>query len=222
MSDMGDSLVNAGFDVAVPALNRKKTTPTLRLTTESSETVVGAQQLADVRWSAVFGDVELTAAEIAQLASEARPMIKSQGEWIELDKVDLAAAAEALADRADKTKMSGAEMLRHALGLEGNPFGGQMSIAGQGWAADLLRSLNTLPEEPEVTPEGFQGELRSYQADAHAWLNFLVEAGLGGCLALDMGLGKTPTTLASLGPSRVHGPGLVIAPPAVVDIQQHA
>ncbi len=31
-----------------------------------------------------------------------------------------------------------------------------------------------------------------------------------------MGLGKTPTTLASLLPSRVHGPGLVIAPPAVV------
>jgi len=216
MSDMGDSLVTAGFDVAVPALSKKKTAPTLRLTTESTETVVGAQQLADVRWSAVFGDVELTAAEIAQLASEARPMVKSQGEWIELDKVDLAAAAEALADRADKTKMSGAEMLRHALGLEGNPFGGQMSIAGQGWAADLLRSLNTLPEEPDASPEGFEGELRSYQADAYAWLIFLVEAGLGGVLALDMGLGKTPTTLASLGPSRVHGPGLVIAPPAVV------
>jgi len=216
MSDMGESLITAGFDVAVPALSKKTTTPTLRLTTESSETVVGAQQLADVRWSAVFGDVELSAAEISQLASEARPMVKSQGEWIELDKVDLAAAAAALAERADKTTMSGAEMLRHALGLEGNPFGSQMSIAGQGWAADLLRSLNSLPEEPEVTPEGFVGELRSYQADAHAWLNFLVEAGLGGCLALDMGLGKTPTTLASLGPSRVHGPGLVIAPPAVV------
>ncbi len=168
MSDMGDSLVTAGFDVSVPALSRKRTTPTLRLTTESTETVVGAQQLADVRWSAVFGDVELTAAEISQLASEARPMIKSQGEWIELDKVDLAAAAEALAERADKTKMSGAEMLRHALGLEGNPFGNQMSIAGQGWAADLLHSLNSLPEEPDPTPEGFEGELRSYQADAHA------------------------------------------------------
>jgi len=216
MSEMGNSLVAAGFEVSVPALSRKKSTPTLRLTTESTETVVGAQQLADVRWSAVFGDVELTAAEIAQLASEARPMVKSQGEWIELDKVDLAAAAAALAERADKTKMSGAEMLRHALGLEGNPLDGQMSIAGQGWAADLLRSLQTLPEEPEITPPGFQGELRSYQADAHAWLNFLVEAGLGGCLALDMGLGKTPTTLASFGPSRVHGPGLVIAPPAVV------
>ncbi len=216
MSDMGDSLVTAGFDVAVPSLSKKKTRPTLRLTTESTETVVGAQQLADVRWSAVFGDIELTAAEIAQLATEARPMVKSQGEWIELDKVDLAAAAAALAERSDQNKMSGAEMLRHALGLEGNPLGGHMSIAGQGWAADLLRSLKTLPEEPDVSPEGFEGELRSYQADAHAWLNFLVEAGLGGCLALDMGLGKTPTTLASLGQSRVHGPGLVIAPPAVV------
>jgi len=216
MSEMGESLVTAGFDVSVPTLSRKKPTPTLRLTTESSETVVGAQQLADVRWSAVFGDVELTAAEIAQLASEARPMIRSQGEWIELDKVDLIAAAEALAERADKTKMTGAEMLRHALGLEGNPFGSQMSIAGQGWAADLLQSLNSLPDEPTATPPGFEGELRSYQADALAWLNFLVSSGMGGCLALDMGLGKTPTTLASLGPSRVHGPGLVIAPPAVV------
>ncbi|MEM7094702.1 MAG: SNF2-related protein [Actinomycetota bacterium] len=216
MSETGTMLITAGFDVSVPSLAKRKATPTLRLTTESSETVVGAQQLADVRWSAVFDDVELTAAEIAALAAEARPMIKSQGEWIEIDKVDLAAAAAALAERADQNRMTGAEMLRHALGLEGNPFGGQMSIAGQGWAADLMRSLATLPEEPDTTPPGFEGELRSYQADAYTWLSFLDEAGMGGCLALDMGLGKTPTTLASLGPSREHGPGLVIAPPAVV------
>ena len=47
-------------------------------------------------------------------------------------------------------------------------------------------------------PEGFVGELRSYQAEALAWLGFLDGAGLGGCLALDMGLGKTPTMLAHL------------------------
>ena len=216
MSETGEVLITAGFDVSVPQLAKKKATPTLRLTTESTETVVGAQQLADVRWSAVFGDVELSAAEIAALAAEARPMVKSQGEWIEVDKVDLQAAAEALAERADKTRMSGAEMLRHALGLEGNPFGGQMSIAGQGWAADLMRSLGTLPEDPDTRPAGFEGELRHYQADALAWLNFLDEAGLGGCLALDMGLGKTPTTLASFESVREHGPGLVVAPPAVV------
>ena len=217
MTEFGPILTAAGFDVRVPPLSRKKTAPSLRLTAEEAEeSVVGAQQLANVRWSAMFDDVELTAAEIAKLAAQARPLVRSRGHWIELDQVDLAEAAAALAERADKTKLTGADMLRHAMGLEGSPLGGGISIAGDGWAADLLRSMDNLPENPVTKPEGFQGELRSYQADALSWLNFLDEAGLGGCLALDMGLGKTPTTLAALFANRGHGPGLVIAPPAVV------
>ena len=34
---------------------------------------------SNVRWSAVFDDVELTAAEIARLAAEARPLVRSRG-----------------------------------------------------------------------------------------------------------------------------------------------
>ncbi len=217
MTTGGARLTAAGFDVRVPPLSKRKPSPSLRLTSDEAEdTVVGAQQLANVRWSAVFDDVELTAEEIARLATEARPLVKSRGQWIELDKVDLAQAAAALADRADQTKLSGADMLRHALGLEGDPFGTGISISGSGWAADLLRSVAELPEHPEVTPDGFIGELRSYQADALVWLEFLDSAGLGGCLALDMGLGKTPTTLAALRTSARQATGLVIAPPAVV------
>jgi len=216
MTVAGDTLRACGFDVRVPALKRRKAVASLRLTSEADETVVGAQQLADVRWSAVFDDVELTASDIAQLAREARPLVKSRGQWVEIDKVDLAEAAAALAERADQTKLTGADMLRHALGLEGSPLGGGVNIVGGGWAADLLRSVESLPEDPTATPEGFEGELRSYQADALAWLNFLDEAGLGGCLALDMGLGKTPTTLASISLAKDHGTALVIAPPAVV------
>ncbi|MEM8705245.1 MAG: DEAD/DEAH box helicase [Actinomycetota bacterium] len=216
MTTSGDTLRACGFEVRVPNLKRKKAVASLRLTSEADETVVGAQQLADVRWSAVFDDVELTAAEIAQLAREARPLVKSRGKWVEIDKADLAEAAAALAERADQTRLTGADMLRHALGLEGSPLSGGVNIVGGGWAADLLRSVESLPEEPTTTPEGFAGELRSYQADALAWLAFLDEAGLGGCLALDMGLGKTPTTLASIGLSSDLGTALVIAPPAVV------
>jgi len=212
----GDTLKACGFEVRVPQLKRKKATASLRLTSEADETVVGAQQLADVRWSAVFDDVELTAAEIAQLAREARPLVKSRGTWVEIDKNDLAEAAAALAERADQTRLTGADMLRHALGLEGSPLSGGVNIVGGGWAADLLRSVDSLPEEPTTTPEGFTGELRSYQADALAWLAFLDDAGLGGCLALDMGLGKTPTTLASIALSAQSGTALVVAPPAVV------
>jgi len=216
MTESGDILQAAGFDVRVPALSRRKATPSLRLTSETDETVVGAQQLADVRWSAVFDDVELTAADIARLAAEARPLVKSQGTWVEVDKADLAEAAAALAERADQTRLSGADMLRHALGLEGTPLAGGINLVGDGWAADLLRSVRDLPEHPTTRPDGFRGELRSYQADALAWLGFLDEAGLGGCLALDMGLGKTPTALASLAAPATDHPSLVIAPPAVV------
>ena len=215
MTHTGEKLKAAGFDVEVPAMSKRKATPILRITAESQETMVSAQQLADISWSAVFDDVELNAEEIERLASEARPLVESKGQWIELDKADLAEAAAALAEYSKKTQMSGAEMLRHALGLEGRALGG-ITLDGDGWAADLLRSVKDLPENPITKPEGFVGELRSYQADALAWINFLDNAGLGGCLALDMGLGKTPTTLANLANTPRPEPGLVIAPPAVV------
>ena len=209
MTVTGATLEAAGFDVRVPALSRRKPSPTLRLFTEpSADTVVGAHQLSDVRWSAVFDDVELTAADIARLAAEARPLVRSRGRWVELDRADLKEAAAALAERADQTQLTGAEILRHAVGLEGSPLAGGVTVEGAGWATDLLARAQDVPTEPVTRPEGFGGELRAYQAEALAWLGFLDAVELGGCLALDMGLGKTPTVLAHIAPhhERLRGP----------------
>jgi hypothetical protein len=217
MTVTGPALEAAGFDVRVPALSRRRPTPTLRLFAEPSDpSVVGAHQLAQVRWTAVFDDVELTAAEIARLAADARPLVRSRGRWVELDQADLAEAAAALADRASTTQMTGAEVLRHAIGLDGSPLSGGVTVDGSGWAADLLAKAGSISAESVTTPEGFVGELRGYQGEALAWLAFLDSVELGGCLALDMGLGKTPTVLAHLARTKGRGPALVIAPPAVV------
>ncbi|HZA85616.1 MAG TPA: SNF2 helicase-associated domain-containing protein, partial [Acidimicrobiales bacterium] len=217
MTVTGSSLESAGFDVRVPALSRRSLSPSLRLFTEpAGDTVVGARQLSDVRWSAVFDDVELTAAEVARLAAEARPLVRSRGRWVELDRADLKEAAAALAERATTTQLTGAEILRYAVGLEGSPLEGGLSVAGTGWASDLLESARAVPTEPVVSPPGFVGQLRTYQAEALAWLGFLDAVELGGCLALDMGLGKTPTVLAHIARTPRDGPALVIAPPAVV------
>jgi superfamily II DNA or RNA helicase len=217
MTVTGASLEGAGFEVRVPALSRRKPTPGLRLLTEPvGETVVGAHQLSDVRWSVVFDDVELSAADIARLAAEAQPLVRSRGRWVALDRADLKEAAAALAERAATTRLSGAEILRYAVGLEGSPFAAGVTVEGTGWATDLLDKARTAPMEPVTSPEGFKGELRSYQAEALAWLGFLDTVGLGGCLALDMGLGKTPTVLAHLARTAGAGPALVIAPAAVV------
>ena len=217
MTTTGPVLVAAGFNVRVPPLSKKRATPSLRVTsTGSDETVVGAQQLTNVRWSAVFDDVELTADDLARLTAESRPLVRSRGRWVEVDHADLESAAAALAERADRTRLTGADMLRYALGLDGAALGRAVSVAGDGWAANLLHSARQTPEHPPTRPPGFDGELRAYQANALAWLGFLDGAGLGGCLALDMGLGKTPTVLAHLRETTAQGPALVVAPSAVV------
>ncbi|MCB1030911.1 MAG: hypothetical protein KDA95_06195, partial [Acidimicrobiales bacterium] len=217
MTVTGSQLAAAGFEMRMPALSRRKPNPSLRLFTEpTGDSVVGAHQLANVRWSVLFDDVELTAAEIARLAAQARPLVRSHGRWVELDAVDLKEAAAALAERANKKKMTGAEILRASVGLDGNRLSGGVSVAGEGWASDLLAKASDVSTEIETTPQGFRGELRSYQAEALAWLGFLHAVELGGCLALDMGLGKTPTMLAHLGRTKDSGRALVIAPPAVL------
>ncbi|MFN2608952.1 MAG: DEAD/DEAH box helicase, partial [Acidimicrobiales bacterium] len=219
MGVTGPALAAAGFDVRVPGLSRRRPRPSLRLTAEPVDaTMVGAAQLASVRWSAVFDDVELTAEDIRRLAAEARPLIHSRGRWVELDRVDLNEAAAALAERATRTRMSGAEVLRHAIGLEDSPLAGGTTVGGHGWAVDLLARTRAASASDVTVPDGFVGTLRSYQLEALAWLGFLDGAGLGGCLALDMGLGKTPTMLAHIARSVAAGggPTLVVAPTAVV------
>jgi superfamily II DNA or RNA helicase len=212
MSVIGGDLVAAGFAVEVPKVGRTPR-PTLRLTALDSRPGASAAELAHVRWSVLFDDVELSAAEIAELANQAAPLVQSRGRWVRLDDSDLAAAAEALRGRSGE--MTGGEMLRWAVGLQGSPLGGAVSIAN-GWAADLVGAARTMSGEPADEPDGFVGQLRSYQRDALSWLRFCDSAGLGGCLALDMGLGKTPTALAHVLATAGEGPTLVIAPPAVV------
>ncbi|HEV7844510.1 MAG TPA: DEAD/DEAH box helicase, partial [Pyrinomonadaceae bacterium] len=52
--------------------------------------------------------------------------------------------------------------------------------------------------KPQKLPKYFNGELRPYQKAGFDWLHFLREYKFGGCLADDMGTGKTIATLAFL------------------------
>ncbi len=73
---------------------------------------------------------------------------------------------------------------------------------------------------PATPPAGLRAELRPYQLQGLAWLQFLREYGLGGILADDMGLGKTLQALAHLLTEKEAGradrPSLVIAPTSVL------
>jgi superfamily II DNA or RNA helicase len=67
-------------------------------------------------------------------------------------------------------------------------------------------------------PAGFVGQLRDYQRQGVGWMEFLRRFSFGGCLADDMGVGKTAQVLAMLEDRRVSqaGPSLVVVPRSLV------
>jgi len=69
-------------------------------------------------------------------------------------------------------------------------------------------------------PRGLHAQLRPYQAQGLAWLQFLREYGLNGILADDMGLGKTVQALAHVlveqEAGRLERPALVVCPTSLV------
>lgn len=90
---------------------------------------------------------------------------------------------------------------------------------------DKLNDSSQLEELPEL--KQFQGSLRGYQKRGVAWLHYLETIGFHGCLADDMGLGKSAQVIARLvherefapkqGRKRVMPPPtLLIAPTSVV------
>ena len=90
--------------------------------------------------------------------------------------------------------------------------------AGLRQLAGRLRSIGT--PLPVAAPQGLQVQLRPYQLDGLAWLQYLRAQGLGGILADDMGLGKTAQALAHVLTEKEAGrlthPALVVLPTSLL------
>ena len=72
-------------------------------------------------------------------------------------------------------------------------------------------------------PAGFRGRLRDYQREGLGWMHFLRKFSFGGCLADDMGVGKTAQVLALLETRRelrlkggIDAPSLVVVPKSLI------
>ncbi len=76
---------------------------------------------------------------------------------------------------------------------------------------------------PAKQPDGFVGDLRGYQREGLGWMHFLRQFSFGGCLADDMGVGKTAQVLALLetrrelrAKSELDKPSLAVVPKSLI------
>ena len=90
-------------------------------------------------------------------------------------------------------------------------------------AEELFKSLSDF-EQLDVfdMPNGFNAELRAYQNEGCAWIEFLYQHRFGACLADDMGLGKTVQTIGFIAErlqsdlANKKGAILIVLPPSLV------
>ncbi|MEP7338024.1 MAG: SNF2-related protein, partial [Acidobacteriota bacterium] len=152
----------------------------------------------DVKAVINFGDLEVSLAEIRKSLRKKERFIKladgSIGEipdeWLDKYK-HLFGLSEAQED--------GLRVARHHVTMLDQLLTDNEQITtdkGFDKAREWLKSFQGIQEQP--LPANFHGELRPYQKAGFEWLHFLRESRFGGCLADDMGTGKTIQTLCFL------------------------
>jgi superfamily II DNA or RNA helicase len=114
------------------------------------------------------------------------------------------------------------EALRYGL-VEAHRVGpqGSWQLEGDAGLASLAKRLQDIgTPQPVAAPTGLNVQLRGYQLEGLAWLQYLRAQGLGGILADDMGLGKTAQALAHVLLEKQSGrmdlPTLVVVPTSLV------
>lgn len=111
-------------------------------------------------------------------------------------------------------------VLAHRVGTV-NGWNNDWQLQGDVGLAQLAKRLRSIgTPQPVAAPQGLQVQLRPYQLEGLAWLQYLRAQGLGGILADDMGLGKTAQALAHVlaekEAGRLQRPALVVLPTSLL------
>ena len=178
----------------------------------------GLHDLVQFRYDLAVGDATLDPGELAELARLKIPLVRIRGQWVELDERNLKAALKFL-DSDRSGEMPAGDVL--LAGLRGPDEDLPVTtVDADGWLGDLLSGQTEQSLTALATPASFHGKLRPYQERGLAWLSFLSSLGLGGILADDMGMGKSPQTLSLLmyekETGKRSGPTLLVSPMSLV------
>jgi SNF2 family DNA or RNA helicase len=230
-------LEDAGFKVIVPAwytpagrrrakIRLKASGKKLAPTKGESKSYFGLNSLVQYEYELAIGEQVVTPQEWEQLINAKAPLVHFRGQWMELDRDKMQQLLEFWQSHGDEQpEMNLLEFLQRS------------AEAGEEWEIEhddvLAQMMAKLQDKTQLEPISeqlnLQGNLREYQKRGVSWLQYLEKLGLNGCLADDMGLGKSVQVIARLVQEKelyeVRGQGgqgggllptLLIAPTSVV------
>jgi non-specific serine/threonine protein kinase len=175
--------------------------------------------IASFDWRLAIGDVELSEAELRELAAAKEPLIRLRGKWHALRATEVERALRFLESRGRSAGV--VELVRAVSGLETDEAGVELGeVRLDAGLDDLLAGAEERRYRPLATPVGMRHALFPFQERGHGWLRLLGDLRVGGILADDMGLGKTVQAIATLVSERDDagqevGPTLVVSPMSV-------
>lgn len=221
-------LEDAGYKVIVPAWwtpqGRRKAK--LRLKTASRPRTAAKKtgqgyfslnSLVEYQYSLSIGGQEVSQKEWQQLVNAKTPLVQFRGQWMELDRDKMQQLLEFWQSHTQELpQMTLLDLIK--LVAEGED---ELEVDRNDALAEMMLKLQDKSKlEPISDPPKLQGKLRQYQKRGVSWLQYLEQLGLNGCLADDMGLGKSVQVIAQLineKESRKNAqPTLLIAPTSVV------
>jgi superfamily II DNA or RNA helicase len=165
----------------------------------------------------------LDAGRLDDIADDRRiALMTPQGFWVRVEAGRIKPLARTLLDLFDgyrdgPLRLSAFDATRLEILEDRSRWQFRGDAAVMELAERLRRSQGVTPIDP---PAGFNLELRPYQREGLAWLQFLREQNLSGILADDMGLGKTAQALAHIllekEAGRLDRPVLAILPTSLI------
>ncbi|NJR65434.1 MAG: DEAD/DEAH box helicase [Leptolyngbyaceae cyanobacterium CRU_2_3] len=227
-------LENAGYKVIIPAWwtpkGRQRAKIRLKAKGKSatgadkSKSYFSFDTLVEYQYDLAIGDQSITEAEWQQIVNSKSPLVQFRGQWMQLDREKMQQMLEFWKKaQQDHPEMSLLDFMKLTADGEDDI---ELDWERDQLLSDMLTKLNDKTRlEVMPDPPGFQGALREYQKRGVSWLNYLESLGLNGCLADDMGLGKSAQVIARLLQEREQTkarkikslpPTLLIAPTSVV------
>lgn len=220
-------LENAGYKVIVPswwtpegrrkAKIRLKTSSRKPSAAKNNGGYFSLDSIVQYQYELSIGDQVVTSKEWQQLVNAKTPLVQFRGQWIELDQNKMQQLLEFWQSHTkDQPEMTLLDVMKLTVESED-----ELEVAHDDFLAEMMAKLQDKSKlEAIPDPSKLQGTLREYQKRGVAWLQYLENLGLNGCLADDMGLGKSIQVIARLVNEKESTnsllPTLLIAPTSVV------